>query len=196
MDPISTLITTEDVKYGFGKWKESTSTSPSGRHLGHYKAIIQDKTLLTTLTKFLQIIVERGVTLTRWCNAVNVMIEKDKGHPNITRLRIIHLFEADFNLFLTIQWGSRLVKRAVQQDMLNDGQHGSVPKRSAMDPIILTELTNDLCRLMKHNIARFDNDASACYDRIIVTLGMLAARRCGMPDNAVSTHANCLKLMK
>jgi hypothetical protein len=84
MDPISTLITTEDVKYGFGKWKESTSTSPSGRHLGHYKAIIQDKTLLTTLTKFLQIIVERGVTLTRWCNAVNVMIEKDKGHPNIT----------------------------------------------------------------------------------------------------------------
>ena len=84
MDPISTLITTEDVKYGFGKWKESTSTSPSGRHLGHYKAIIQDETLLTNLTKFLQIIVERGVTLTRWCNAVNVMIEKDKGHPNIT----------------------------------------------------------------------------------------------------------------
>jgi hypothetical protein len=80
--------------------------------------------------------------------------------------------------------------------MLNDGQHGSVPKRSAMDPIILTELTNDLCRLMKHNIARFDIDASTCYDRIIVTLGMLAARRCGMPDNAVSTHANCRKLMK
>jgi hypothetical protein len=23
-------------------WKESTSTSPSGRHLGHYKAIIND----------------------------------------------------------------------------------------------------------------------------------------------------------
>ena len=49
---------------------------------------------------------------------------------------------------------------------------------------------------MKHNHARFDNDASACYDRIIVALGMLAARRCGMPDEAVQTHADCLRLMK
>jgi hypothetical protein len=27
---------------GFKKWKESTLTSPSGRHLGHYKAIVYD----------------------------------------------------------------------------------------------------------------------------------------------------------
>lgn len=65
-----------------------------------------------------------------------------------------------------------------------------------MDPIMLTQLTTDLCRLLKHNLARFDNDASACYDRIIVALGMLAARRCGMPDHAIQTHADCLELMK
>ena len=65
-----------------------------------------------------------------------------------------------------------------------------------MDPIMLTALTNDLCRLMKHNIARFDNDVSACYDRIIVNLGMLAARRCGMPDHSVNTHATCLNFMR
>jgi hypothetical protein len=46
-----------------------------------------------------------------------------------------------------------------------------------MDPIMLTQLTSDLCRILKHDLARFDNDASACYDRIIVALGMLAARR-------------------
>ena len=61
---------------------------------------------------------------------------------------------------------------------------------------MLTQLTTDLCRVLKHNMARFDNDASACYDRIIVALGMLAARRCGMPESAVQTHADCLKLMK
>jgi hypothetical protein len=43
---ISTSITSEDVIKGFRKWKESTATSPSGRHLGHYKAIIQNETLL------------------------------------------------------------------------------------------------------------------------------------------------------
>ena len=52
MDPISTHITEEDVKFGFGKWEESTSTSPSGRHLGHYKAIIQDKHCLKTWPHF------------------------------------------------------------------------------------------------------------------------------------------------
>ena len=61
---------------------------------------------------------------------------------------------------------------------------------------MLTQLSTDLCRLLRHNYARFDNDASACYDRIIVALGMLTARRCGMPDSAVKTHADCLALMK
>ncbi len=61
---------------------------------------------------------------------------------------------------------------------------------------MLTQLTTDLCRIHKHNLARFDNDARACSDRIIVALGMLAARRCGMPETAVQTHADSLKLMK
>jgi hypothetical protein len=88
------------------------------------------------------------------------------------------------------------VKRAVKLDLLNACQHGSIPGRTSMDPVMLTQLTTDLCRLLKVNLARFDNDASACYDRIIVMLGMLAARRCGMPANAVSTHAEALRLMK
>lgn len=48
-----------------------------------------------------------------------------------------------------------------------------------MDPIMLTQLTTDLCHVLKINLARFDNDATACYDRIIVALGMMAARRAG-----------------
>ena len=34
-ETISTDVSTSDVLKGFGSWKESTSTSPSGRHLGH-----------------------------------------------------------------------------------------------------------------------------------------------------------------
>ena len=124
------------------------------------------------------------------------MIEKDKGQPRINRLRIIHLFEADYNLFLKLTWGSRLVRRALHMDLLNDGQHGSVPGRTTMDPIMLNQLTTDFCRLLRVNYARFDNDASACFDRIIVALAMLAARRCGMPEHAVMTHAAALELMQ
>jgi hypothetical protein len=102
---ISTSVEEEDVKRGFGKWREATSTSPSGRHLGHYRAIIQDDILLRCLTKFLDIAVQRGISLTRWQYAINVMLEKDAGRPCINRLRIIHLFEADFNFILKLLWG-------------------------------------------------------------------------------------------
>ena len=29
------------MKYAFTKWKERTTTSPSGRHLGHYKVVTE-----------------------------------------------------------------------------------------------------------------------------------------------------------
>ena len=65
-----------------------------------------------------------------------------------------------------------------------------------MELVMLNQISNDICRTAKINIIRFDNDASACYDRILVHLGMMAARRCGMPDNALQVHAGTLKNMK
>ncbi|KAI2505799.1 hypothetical protein MHU86_8661 [Fragilaria crotonensis] len=76
---ISININEDDVSYGFKKWKETTSTSPSGRHLGHYKALIRDPILLKCFTQFMHITVNGGLTLRRWCNAVNILIEKDPG---------------------------------------------------------------------------------------------------------------------
>ena len=114
----------------------------------------------------------------------------------IHRLRIIHLFEADFNLFLKLIWGSRLVHRAKDYGLINTGQYGSVPGKTAIELVMLNQISNDICRTNKINLIRFENDASACYDRILVHLGMLAARRCGMPTNAVKLHADTLERMK
>ena len=188
--PIKMEISNDDIVKGFTSWRETTTTSPSGRHLGHYKAMIKDPELLNCFRKFLNIAITRGIAPPRWCKAVNIMIEKDKGKPKINRLRIIHLFEADYNLFLKIMWGSRLVRRSVQMNLLNDSQHGSVPGRTTMDPLMLNQLTTDLSRVLKVNYVRFDNDASACFDRIIVALGMMAARRCGMPTDACKSTTN------
>jgi hypothetical protein len=193
---IKTTMSDEDIRRGISKWKESTSTSPSGRHLGHYKALIQDTTLLTCMTQFMHVAIKSGISISRWSNAINVMLEKDAGSPHIHRLRIIHLFEADFNLYMKLQWGKRLVRRAVKHKLLNPGQFGSVPGHTAIEPIMLTQLTNDNCRILRKNLARFDNDASACFDRIIVPLAMMAARRCGMSEASVRIHAETLESMK
>jgi hypothetical protein len=126
-EEIATIITTEDVIKGIKSWSEGTTTSPSRRHLCHYKAILQDPELLQCLTWFLQLVTHRGIAISRWYNATNVFIEKEMGRPNINRLRIIHLFEADFNFFLKLQCGHRLLRRADDLGLLNDGQYGSRP---------------------------------------------------------------------
>jgi hypothetical protein len=127
------------------------------------------------------IVVSGGIAVPRWCNATNVMIEKNPGLPRMHRIRIVHLFEADYNFFLKIQWGHQPVQHTCNLNVLHDSQHGSIPQCTSMEPIMLNQHTADLCRILKHDLTRFDNDASACYDRIIVALGMLAAQCCGMP---------------
>jgi hypothetical protein len=147
--------------------------------------------------KFLNVLVSNGLSLERWQNSINVLIEKDPGIPCVNRLWIIHLFEADYNFVLKLLWGSCIVKHGEKLNLFNNNQHGSRRNRTSLDPVYLQVISMDLCRLLKLNIASFDNDATrACYDRIIVALGMLAARRIGMPANAMRTRATALKLMK
>jgi hypothetical protein len=186
-EEIPTEITTEHITKGFKTWKEMTTTSPSGGHLGHCPVLLQCR------HAFLNIAINQGIAIPRRSKATNILIEKDSGTPNINRLRIIHLLEADFNFFLKLQWGHRLVRHTDKFNLLNEGQYGSRLGRTTMDSITLIQLTTNLSRLLKVNLARFDNDASACYDRIIVALGMLAARQLGMPENAITTHADALK---
>jgi hypothetical protein len=116
---IDTEISKEDFISGFKGWKESTSTSPSGQHLGHYKAIVNDPDLkkqdpekshlqewstnfVSCLVKLLNIPIKYGFAPKRWCTSVTVMIEKDPGDPQIERLCVIHLFEANYNLTLKL----------------------------------------------------------------------------------------------
>jgi hypothetical protein len=79
----------EELCHGFKSWRESTSTSPSGRHLGHYKALIQEPTLLSFLVKFMNVAIQSGISIPRWSNTIHVLIKKDPGKPRINRLRII-----------------------------------------------------------------------------------------------------------
>jgi hypothetical protein len=194
-NPINSEITLKDFADGVKGWHESTSTSPSGRHLGHYKALLEEQDLLEPIATVTNLAVQSGVALDRWSNAVNVMLEKTPGWPNICKLRIIHLFEADYNLFLKLVWGKRLIQQAGRLNLIHPQQHAR-PKRTCIQPIMLRQLTFDLCRQTKKDLALFDLDATACYDRIIVCLAMMAARKCGMPEGPVSTHAEALRFMK
>ena len=92
-----------------------------------YKSIVQDADLLSVQVKMMNIAIKNGIALDRWCKSVTVMIEKDIGVHAIYHLRIIHLYEADYNLFLKLQWGSRLVRHGEKYHDLNDRPDGYGP---------------------------------------------------------------------
>jgi hypothetical protein len=61
-----------------------------------------------------------------------------RQEPFLTRLRIIHLFEADYNLFLKILFGrSCMVSNEERSQALNDQQYQSGPRRMTMDALFL-----------------------------------------------------------
>ena len=202
--PIPTEITAADFISGFKKWKERTATSPSGRHLGHYKAIIRDAEdsevarsvdPLTDLVTMTNIPLKYGFAPSRWCKSVSVMLAKDPGSSKIERLRVIHLFEADYNLTLKLLWGKRLVHRGEDNKCFGHQQFAR-PGHQCIDAVHKKILTYDMARIQATNLAVLDNDATGCYDRIIVALGMIAALRLGMPRNAVRMHAQALAKMQ
>ena len=112
VSPVDTVITVTDFVIDTVKaWKETTSTSPSGRHLGHYRTAILDPPDVARLhTDMLNLPITYGFAPKRWTHSVTPLIEKDEGFPFLTRLRVIHLFEADYNLFLKLASGKRMIK--------------------------------------------------------------------------------------
>lgn len=196
---------------GLRKWKEATSTSPSGRHLGHYKALLTadgadkdyseedpnpSQAILLVYYQIVMAAIKAGTTLNRWCHSTTAMIEKIPGSPRITKLRVIHLYEADYNLFLKIVWARKLVWHAHDANALNNSQTGSRPGRRSIDTVINKEMKYLYSRLTRTPMATMDNDATSCYDRIIVNLAMLISKYYGMPNQTCKVQAATLQKMQ
>ena len=121
-------IAFEDWISALKAWSERTTTSPSGRHLGHLKVCLapiqinlenkniqiavqgmDSETILDELKliqrRILQVYyqvsmtcLQQGISLPRWQQVTTAMIKKDPNVSKINKLRVIHLYEADYNL--------------------------------------------------------------------------------------------------
>jgi len=120
------------------------------------------------------------------------MIFKESGNYRISRLRVIHIYEADFNLILAVKW-KQLVQAAEMSGLINEGLFGGRPGREAQSLTFLTELKYDLSIITRRTLFNFDNDATSCYDRIIVSLASLINRKYGMHRKVVAVHATTLQ---
>ncbi len=206
-------LTIDEVIGKFQNWKESTSTSPfTKRHLGHYhcllrlmgqekpdepdESITKAKDIFQAHYSILAHAVKHGRSLKRWQKVANSMIEKEPGNPKIHRLRVIHLYEADYNLLLAIFWARKLVHSAEDSGAFNQNCYGGRPGMSAIEPVFLEELQVSLAYLSRTNQVVFHNDATSCYDRIVIALANLIARRYGMSEELCAIHGETLAKMK
>ena len=120
------------------------------------------------------------------------MLQKDVGNPRIHRLRIIHIYEADYNLLLAVKWRQALL-HAEANNLLNDGLYGSRKGRSAHDPVLIEVLQNEIYRTSMKSGINFDLDATSCYDRILMNVASISSRRMGMHSSIILVNANTLE---
>jgi ribonuclease HI len=211
LNKFDNIITFTEFKQAFSKWNESTSTSPSGRHLGHYKCLLKhdhcDKLynqyyqdpkekIIQVYYNIIKASIQLGISLNRWQNSTTAMIEKLPGCPKINKLRVIHLYEADYNIILKIIWARKLVWHVHDNNRINEGQAGSRPGFNAIDVVIQKEMKYLYSRLTKTHLATMDNDAKSCYDRIICNLAMIISQYYGISHNMALLQATTLKKMK
>lgn len=107
------------------------------------------------------------------------MLQKEPGNPRVHRLRIIHLYEADYNLLLAVKW-RQAIHHAEDNNLLNEGLYGSRPGRSAHEPALIEVLQHEIYRMSMKPGINFDLDATSCYDRILACMASMCSQRVGI----------------
>jgi len=125
-DEISLEISMYDFKKYFHAKQEHTASSPSGHHIGHYRAILEcicheEYSIPQTIISIAHLSLITLCPLNRWQKASQVMVDKGKG-KHVDNLRIIQLCEADLNFLLHTIWGHRLIRHACQNFALDSSQ--------------------------------------------------------------------------
>jgi len=210
LDLLPYEITEAEFAGKIRSWKELTTTSPSGRHLGRYKALFvhipqspedillhdisykaKQQYIVKALVAIINFCLKTGHVLERWKTIINTMIFKETGNYQIHRLRVIHIYEADFNLVLAVKW-RQLLQSSDHLGLINDGLFGGRPGCEAQSLTFLEELKYDISYMTRRTLFNFDNDATSCYDRIIVSLASLINRKYGIHRKVVAIHASTL----
>ena len=193
-------------------WPESKSTSPSGFHLTHSKALVakhdlspgtpeytaleeQWEQLIQWQVDLLNAAIKNQYSFHRWQSIVNIMILKQPGNHKIHHLHIIHLYEHDYNLLLAVKWRS-LIHHCVHTKKFNPGQYGGLPGHDAITPTIIEEFQYEISRASKCPLVHLVYDATACYNRIILPMASLISRAHGQHHSIVLINAITLKSAK
>jgi hypothetical protein len=187
--PISAHIASSDFQALYKIMDEQTSSSPSGRHIGHYKAAVKHDHLANLHSMMMSIPMQAGFSPERWRQIIDVMLEKKQGDHIVHRLRIIALQESDFNQCNGLLIGRPVLHNLEDHQVLPDMQNGSRPSKMCHSAVLKKQLTFDIHRYKKQTIAYIENDAVGFYDRIANPLILIFLQILGLSPSVMVSLA-------
>lgn len=185
----------DDWKTYWTKASETTSSSESGLHFGHYKAACSSEYLNHFHAAKATTAVSLGTPYDRWKRGVTVMLEKELGVNVVSKLRAILLMEADFNTTNKMIFGNRMLYNVRQHAMMPDeifSECGRTPVDGTMAKILFHDISRQFCQ----PAAIASVDASNCFDRICHAIASLVFQATGVPPPAVASMLRAIEEMK
>jgi len=116
------------------------------------------------------------------------LLEKDPSDPKIDRLCTIHLYKADYNLLLKWFSSKGFIIRSEAANRITDSQGGGRPGCSAINLAITKVLSYEVADIMRLRVIIVDNDATACFDRMIEAPNNLACLQHGADPKYIKLH--------
>ena len=110
----------------------------------------------------------------------------------MNRLRIINLYEADYNLILQNFWPQKVNHLAKESKTLEGDTWGTRPNCST-EHTTLEEIITKLQRLTCTSLCKFQDDAVVRFDRIVPTHAMLYSRKFEIPSSVCNITCKQLK---
>ena len=147
---------------------------------------IQEKatSILHVIHTLLSLGIQYGFYLRRWTSVISVMIYKKAGSIALEDLRIIGLFEAEFNLAIGILFGRRAIFHQIDNKHMHPGQYGR-PGGECQDVAFAKILHYHISKFTRTPMENFESDAEACFDRIMMAFAFLCFSVWGAPTSAL-----------
>ncbi len=144
--------------------------------------------ILKLLISMMDLAVKHTHTYKRWKAIWTLLLEKDPGNLQLDRIHTIHLYKADYNLLLKWFSSKGFILRSEKAHQITDNQGGGRTRQCAIDLAITKVLSYELADTMCIRLIIVDNDATACFDRMIEAPNNLACLQHGADPKYILLH--------
>ena len=178
-------ITTDCLNAFWKKMNEKVVSSPSGRHIGTYKATSLHQQNAIIQSKFTSLPYELGFPLPRTTQCINVsLLKKGKGITP-SDLRTIWLMEADLNSGAKLHFVTRMINQtALSNNVIQESQYAKKGSRAIVAALVKI-LYFDHVRQNKKPAVFFASDLMQCFDRMAHPVCSLVSQRLGVHPSVV-----------